>query len=67
MIKPDYRTCLHCGSQPDHKLGLDCVRFICGACVDAAVRPHGRSLHFPHDEQEEFLITSTIPTGGSAQ
>jgi hypothetical protein len=33
--------------------------------VDAAVRPHGRSLHFPHDEQEEFLVTSTISTGGA--
>jgi hypothetical protein len=33
------------------------VRFICGECVDAAVRPHGRSLHFPHDEQDEFLLT----------
>lgn len=64
-MMPDHRACLHCGGQPDHKLGLDCVRFICSLCVDAACRPRGRSLHFPRDVQEEFLVTSTIPTGGA--
>lgn len=52
--------CVHCDKpapETGHKPGLDCVRFICGECVDAAVRPHGRSLHFPHDEQDEFLLT----------
>lgn len=50
-------TCLHCGEAPDHKPGLDCVRFICTLCVDKAVRHGGRSLKFPRDEQEEFLLT----------
>jgi hypothetical protein len=53
-------ACFHCGASAadsSHKPGLDCVRFICGLCVDKAVRPHGRSLRFPRDEQEEFLLT----------
>lgn len=55
-------TCLHCGSapEPSHTPGVDCVRFICGACVDLAMRPHGKSLRFPRDEQDEFLLTGTL-------
>ena len=49
-------TCLHCGGT-GHKPGLDCVRYICGDCVAAAMHPHGKSLRFPHDEQDEFLLT----------
>lgn len=64
-MKKDYRTCLHCGSQPDHKLGVGTVRFICTRCVLTAMSANGRSLHFPHDEQDEFLITTTIKVGGA--
>lgn len=54
-------ACEHCGSTSNHKPGVDCVRYICATCVELAMRPHGRSLRFPRDEQDEFLLTSSLP------
>lgn len=53
-------TCEHCGATPSHQLGIDCERFICGLCVDAALRKNGRPLRFPREEQDEFLLTGAI-------
>lgn len=53
-------TCLHCGRDPEPGIDRHAVRFICSTCTEKAMHPHGRSLRFPHDEQDEMFLT-TIP------
>lgn len=57
-------VCLHCGRDPEPGIDIHASRFICSGCVTTAMHKHGRSLRFPHDEQDEMFLTAA-PAGGS--
>ncbi len=57
-------TCLYCSRDPERGIDTHASRYICSSCVSLNMRPHGLSLRFPHDEQDEMFL-SAAPEGGS--
>ena len=52
-------ACLHCGADPEPGIDAFAVRYICSSCVTTAMLPGGKSLRFPHDEQDEMFLTNS--------
>ena len=54
-------NCIHCDAPVPALSGHDEIRVICPTCVNASLRPGGRSLSFPRDVQDELPVIDIQP------